>query len=449
MNFLATEKNSHRVYKQRGFFIIGGMIVFLVAMGGFALYITERMGKSLQTDKRREERVLRKSINSLVLDGMDCCQTLQFAQVAIDNVVNSPATDFPCENESTSPADNPLMNAAGIFVNAAEESAATDDRWYRSIEPLYSDGASVLEHETDSDIFNVYAGYFLKTEDAGTGVGEVGMNVDVRCAEVQAEDGTPLLDADNEQVVALMLHSYTKVDNRERNIDNTYPTLYREIDAVAACWPIFKCGYTRKCGSGSSYTGNNTPLRDLRSNPNYILNPCYDGALSLFVSSATTDGSIAHAGSGTTGVEAADAICQQEGENANPGGGLWQALLSTSSIRAKDRVNISATVNNSSSLGVAEIAVDYADFWAGGMVTSISYRADGSPLGATTSTDHDVWTGSSGDSEATAETCSGWTSTSGQGTFGQHTKIGNTEWLEDATANCNQQKRIYCLGFAF
>gem|GEM_PF-6528281 len=441
MNPMKTTDSAPRsIERQKGIFILSAMAVFLFSLSLFALYMTERMGKSFSTQKRRSERTLVQSINTMMVDGIDCCQTLEFAQTLIDDNVS--ATGFPCQplGDSTT---NPLMNDAGVHINSTLETAIPGN-WYRSIPPLYADGQTVLDFSATPTL-DSFAGYHLELEANDV---PLGVNADLSCQEVTADDGTPLLDSIGEPVVALMMSTYTKNDNRERAIDSRLPKLFQEREAIAACWPIFKCGWTAKCAAGSSYKGDNTSLRDLRTNPDYVLNPCFDDALTIFVSSTETDGSIQHTGPGgtTTGIEAADAICQEEGDLVQANG-VWFALISTPLVRAKDRVNIATTVNNASSLGTSQVAGSFKDFWQGGMATSISYLADGSPLTPVNDAATHVWTGSSADSDSTLENCNGWTSTTGNGTYGNHTASGNTDWLSAGNASCGLNKRIYCIGF--
>ncbi len=421
------------------------MALFLFSMSLFALYMTERMGKSFSTQKRRAEQATKQSINSMLVDGIDCCKTLEFAKATIDASLAGGGT-FSCEPQGTV-TSNPLMYDSGVFVNSARE-LAFPDRWYRSIEPLYSGGESILKHAT-AETDDIFPGYYLQTQDVAGNVSDVGMNVDLRCSEVDKEDGSPLYDSSGERVIALMMHAYTKRSNLETALDQTLPRRFDEIGAVAACWPIFKCGWEAKCGVGHSYKGDKTVVRDLRANPNYILNPCDNGPLTLFVSPFTTDGSIEHNdGSAiTTGVEAADKLCQDAGDAEAPG--TWYALLSTVGVRAKDRVDITSVVNNNASTPL-EIAADYKELWEGLPKASLSYTADpGDTVGTINPIDAHVWTGSTADSNGTASNCGGWNSASNtaQGTFGEHGSIGNTDWLSSGSADCDQQKRIYCMGY--
>ena len=425
------------------------MAVFFVAMSVFALYITQRMGKSFSTQKRRAERVIKKSISDVLLDGIDCCKTLEIARAELDT--HAPLDTLECKN----PGVNQVMNPSAAFINTAREGAT--GRWYRSLDGLYENGDSILEF-TASELDDVFPGYYLNSENLSGGETPIGMNADLRCVEVDNLDGSPLFDGSGERVKALMLNTYTKQSNLERAIDQTIPKVFREPDAVAACWPVLKCGWTAKCGNGNSYTGDKTKLRDLRDNPDYVLNPCFAGDLRLFITKEKTDGQITHPGYGSgalVGIEAADAICNDEAEDAtSPGnGGVWQAVLSVDGNPAKNRINIAAGVNNLNGgpdgAGQA-IATDYGDFWTGGMHAPIAYEADGTVVSSTGVDNLEVWTGSGGPNPTaiSASTCASWTITTGLNVGkGRHTGGGASAWWSDDLGDCNEVRRFYCLGY--
>ena len=112
----------------------------------------------------------------------------------------------------------------------------------------------------------------------------------------------------------------------------------------------------------------------------------------------------------------------------------WIALISTSSVNAKDRLVIESPVYNTN----AEIlASNGSDLWDGTIAASSFYDEFGN--GAS----DDVWTGSAtGDGIYDGLDCNGWT-TGSSGISGLVSWYGNWFWGEDG--GCNQQHHFYCI----
>ena len=58
--------------------------------------------------------------------------------------------------------------------------------------------------------------------------------------------------------------------------------------------------------------------------------------------------------------------------------------------------------------------------------------------------DADVWTGTTPDGVVTTRTCEGWTTSSGQGSYGA-TDMADSTWVQGGWHFCRVGWRLYCL----
>ncbi len=167
----------------------------------------------------------------------------------------------------------------------------------------------------------------------------------------------------------------------------------------------------------------------------------------IFVTSGTYTGNLG-------GLSGADTICNTEAASAGLSG-TWKAILSTSSTNANTGVggdngqgvtisyDVYDTLNNL-------IANGPLTFWDGTHSAPISYHADGSGLGGSTS----VWTGSGNnggdwaypDCGYSSCDCNGWTSNSAS-IVGQTGSSGSesSDWINQSSSACNTSQPLYCV----
>ena len=127
------------------------------------------------------------------------------------------------------------------------------------------------------------------------------------------------------------------------------------------------------------------------------------------------------------GLTAADADCQTEASSLGYGG-TWRALLSTSTVNARGRIDISYPVVRAAD-GTTTVAA--ASLW-GSLANAVSASAN------------TVWTGSNLSGTYSGQTCTNWTTTAGNGEFG----TGNATtagWIDTSSQTCGNNRNLYCL----
>ncbi len=130
----------------------------------------------------------------------------------------------------------------------------------------------------------------------------------------------------------------------------------------------------------------------------------------------------------------ADSICQTEAALSGLGG-TWTALLSDETTDARDRVTFSYPVVNAFDNSIVEAT----DIWNSSHEGTITYRNSESGTNY-------VWTGTNDDGTRRAgETCSSWTTTSGNGHFGHSSFLSPTNWIGDNSWACSGVNSIYCV----
>ena len=151
------------------------------------------------------------------------------------------------------------------------------------------------------------------------------------------------------------------------------------------------------------------------------------------------------------GLAGADAACQLQADDpANNvlgdelrGKYVWRALLSSSQVNAKDRLNFSGRIFNLNPEGFEKVADSGADFWDGSdLDAAIRYRLDGLTAGPNTYTGTDAFGYHTGDS------CADWTSTSTtlNGTNGHAYGQESPYWVNRQKVPCNWGGlALYCV----
>ena len=150
------------------------------------------------------------------------------------------------------------------------------------------------------------------------------------------------------------------------------------------------------------------------------------------------------------GLAGGDAICQAAAD-AETLGGTWKAILSTTTIDAKDRISITGPVYNNHPTPSIAFA-DETDMWGNNNADSnLSYLADG-----TLDDSYGIWSGSTGFGVLTTQypgniNCDDWTNNS----RGEYTSEGDPtgsatagSWIllpSYINAWCTESNGIYCI----
>ncbi len=140
------------------------------------------------------------------------------------------------------------------------------------------------------------------------------------------------------------------------------------------------------------------------------------------------------------GVYFGDFACQLEAHNASLGG-TWRAILSTSSANANSRIVLNKAYYNlrPAGSGGPQLLTTTNTLWQG-RANAVLYTASGTSAGSV-----QVWTGSNASGAyVSSESCSDWTSTSGNGEYGYSDHTGGN-WINWSNAACTGALRRYCI----
>ena len=153
-----------------------------------------------------------------------------------------------------------------------------------------------------------------------------------------------------------------------------------------------------------------------------------------FVSTGTFDPS--------TGIAAADAICQSEAAAAAlPNATTFLSLLSTSTASAASRFNVSAGSEPFVRPDGIEIAAA-PTLAAGTLDSGIWQNADGTYVTAGTTL---AWTGSTNPSTLGSHTCNNWITKSASITGSVGDSSRTDFWFNDGATACSGSSVVYCL----
>lgn len=129
----------------------------------------------------------------------------------------------------------------------------------------------------------------------------------------------------------------------------------------------------------------------------------------------------------------ADAICQQRAQAASLSG-YYRAIISNSSISARDRITISGAI--ASTAGYI-LATNANDLWDGSLLDLV--RDEFGTVSFNT-----VWTGTDIDGTSEGSWCSSWQNSGGAGYIGRASEEGN-RWIKDGISQCNLLRSLYCI----
>jgi hypothetical protein len=148
----------------------------------------------------------------------------------------------------------------------------------------------------------------------------------------------------------------------------------------------------------------------------------------IFVSSVDAFGDIGS-------IAAVDELCNQLATDAGLDG-TWLAVLSDSTVDARERISVTAPIRNVMGDLIAE---DQDDLWDGFIGAPVRYNESGEEFLAS------PFTGTQPDGTAAAENCENWTRASGgDGMIGDAGYAGSG-WIETSVASCNHGYPFYCI----
>ncbi len=138
-----------------------------------------------------------------------------------------------------------------------------------------------------------------------------------------------------------------------------------------------------------------------------------------------------------SGVDRADAICTFQaravGKRADR---PWKAILSTTSISARDRIALVGPVYGTA----GQLVSQPGGLWAGSIAQVIPL------INGAFAPSVDVWTGSNAGGNRSGDTCNNWTSADDD----DEGRVGDTgdlddEWIGDDEEDCDDRYHLYCI----
>lgn len=147
------------------------------------------------------------------------------------------------------------------------------------------------------------------------------------------------------------------------------------------------------------------------------------GATQIFMTSNAYNGNLG-------GLAGADGICQTEATTLGYGG-TWKAILSSTTVNAKDRLTITYPVIRR----VDGVVVAPANLWSGGLSNEVNSGA------------YTIWTGSNSAGVKEGNTwCDDWTNgaTYGYERYG-YSYIVTGAWISNYSMDCGNNNRLYCV----
>jgi hypothetical protein len=153
------------------------------------------------------------------------------------------------------------------------------------------------------------------------------------------------------------------------------------------------------------------------------------------------------------GVEGGDAICAELGKVVD-GARAWMVVLSSSTVDARDRIEVKGPIYN---LMGEVVAKDAAELW-GAATTRLTHAVKWTERGFDTSKDiiealgievSTVWSGSTADGKYTSEigSCSDWTSVEFEGhAAAGHSDRNDASWIGGSRkVSCSHMGRLFCI----
>lgn len=135
------------------------------------------------------------------------------------------------------------------------------------------------------------------------------------------------------------------------------------------------------------------------------------------------------------GLAGADNRCQTLATAASLSG-TYKAILSTSTVNAKDRITISGPVKNTNN---ETVATNQADFWDGTLAANIKYSETGALISSGAAV-----TGTTAAGVYSGFACSNWTA-AGTATWGSHTTAAWIAFDNNWDCSMSNGPRVYCI----
>ena len=114
---------------------------------------------------------------------------------------------------------------------------------------------------------------------------------------------------------------------------------------------------------------------------------------------------------------------------------IYTAILSTSTVNAKDRFTLSGPIYNTND---ELIANDAADLWDGTLANPIAYNEFGIEI----THSFEVWTGTVLSGNWDGNSCGNWDSSTSSAAYGLASQSDDT-WVFNGTQQCNGSARLY------
>jgi hypothetical protein len=168
----------------------------------------------------------------------------------------------------------------------------------------------------------------------------------------------------------------------------------------------------------------------------------HPAAKRAFLTSVTGSGNLGtwSDAAGTTGITAADTICQARARFAGySNAGNFKAWMS-SGTAASTRILTNGPWVRPDGIQIGSSKADLTD----GRLAAALYQLETGTYAAGNADMGTVWTGTSSAGSATFSYCSIWTTTASSATFGRH-DLGDFRWVAATTQSCTAEARLYCV----
>jgi hypothetical protein len=144
------------------------------------------------------------------------------------------------------------------------------------------------------------------------------------------------------------------------------------------------------------------------------------------------------------GLVGADAKCRKHAREGNlEEWWNYKALLSTSTKPAKDRVTQNKDLYDVV-FADSDMLFSANKMWTSSPSSSVYGDEFGNRI-EDENNEREVWTGTTSAGESSEYHCGNWTSSSGDGTWGNSKLKESSGWIAAGTSSCNEQYRIYCI----
>lgn len=149
----------------------------------------------------------------------------------------------------------------------------------------------------------------------------------------------------------------------------------------------------------------------------------------IFVSSADFAGDF-------RSIAAVDELCTQLATDAGLAGDTWRAIVSDSTVDARDRIVVTGPIRNVMGELIAE---NHDDLWDGFIAAPVQYTEFGEQFLAS------PLTGTNTDGTAAADNCNDWTTAGGASGVVGDAGFASEIWIDAGTGSCGQSYPFYCI----